>query len=171
MATFRKWMDRVLRTICITLFGALVTLVVWQVFSRQVLNQPSAWTEEAARYTFVWATMIGISIAVGEKADVVMDFLVERLPRLGQRILDLLAYTAVGVFVVYVMIWGGFRQSSGVWNQTNPLLPFTQGQLYLAIPISGCLLAVYLTLHIITVLSSSYEKRQGFNDEVEADVV
>lgn len=171
MATFRRWLDRTLRTICITLFGALVLLVVWQVFARQVLNQPSAWTEEAARYTFVWATMIGISIAVGEKADVVMDFLVEKLPRAGQRVLDLLAYLAVGTFVGYVMIFGGFKQSMQVWNQTNPLLPFTQGQLYLAIPISGVLLATYLVLHTIAVLSSSYEKREGFNDEVEADLV
>ena len=107
MTTFRKWLDRVLRVLCITLFAALVLLVVWQVFTRLVLNAPSAWTEEAARFTFVWVSLLGISIAVGEKADVVMDFLVEKLPVKLQRVTDVLAYLCMLGFVGYVMIFGG----------------------------------------------------------------
>jgi TRAP-type C4-dicarboxylate transport system permease small subunit len=168
MTIVRRWLDRILRALCIILFAALVLLVVWQVFTRLVLGQPSAWSEEAARYTFVWASMIGIAIAVGEKADVVMDFLVEKLPRAGQRVVDILAYLAVLAFAAYVMVYGGLKQAALAWDQTNPLLPFTQGQLYLALPISGVLLVFYLILHITHALSRGYAGREGFHEDAEA---
>lgn len=168
MTMIRTWLDRVLRSICIVLFAALVVLVVWQVFTRLVLNDPSPWTEEAARYVFVWASMIGIAIAVGEKADVVMDFLVEKLPRQWQRIADILAYLTTLAFVAYVLIYGGIKQSALAWTQRNPLLPFTQGELYLALPIAGFLLAFYLILHIAHALSPRYTVREGFHEDPEA---
>ncbi|MDF2491968.1 MAG: hypothetical protein K0R99_4504 [Microbacterium sp.] len=168
MTTIRRWLDRTLRTICVILFAALVLLVVWQVFTRLVLSQPSAWSEEAARYTFVWVSMIGIAIAVGEKADVVMDFLVEKLPVPLQRVADILAYLLVLAFVGYVMIFGGLKQSMTAWTQTNPLLPLTQGQLYLALPVSGFLLAFYLILHIAHACSRAYKGREGFHEDLEA---
>lgn len=168
MTTFRNWLDRALRAICVILFALLVLLVVWQVFTRLVLNNPSAWSEEAARYTFVWASLIGIAIAIGEKADVVMDFLVEKLPKNGQRVVDILAYLSVLSFVAYVMLYGGFKQTAQSWTQTNPLLPLTQGQLYLAVPISGILITFYLILHISHALSPKFAKREGFHEDIEA---
>lgn len=165
MTVIRTWLDRVLRAICIVLFGLLVALVVWQVFTRLVLNDPSAWTEEAARYVFVWVSMIGIAIAVGEKADVVMDILVEKLPRHLQRGADVVAYLATLAFVAYVIVYGGFTQTALAWNQTNPLLPLTQGQLYLALPLAGVLLSFYLILHILHALSADYRGREGFRED------
>lgn len=167
MTTFRRWLDAALRAICVVLFAALVLLVVWQVFTRLVLSQPSAWSEEAARYTFVWVSMIGIAIAIGEKADVVMDILVEKLPSAWQRAADVLAYLTVLAFVAYVMIYGGMGQVSQAWTQTNPILPFTQGQLALAFPIAGVLITFYLVLHIVAALSPGYERR-GFHEDPEA---
>lgn len=169
MTLFRTWLDRVLRVLCIALFALLVALVVWQVFTRLVLNDPSAWSEEAARYTFVWVSLIGVAIAIGEKADVVMDFLVEKLPVPLQRITDVLAYLCVMAFVAYVMIYGGFKQTVASWTQTNPLLPFTQGQLYMALPIAGVLIAFYLVLHITHALSPAYKGREGFHEDLKAE--
>lgn len=168
MTTIREWLDRVLRVLCIGLFAILVLLVVWQVFTRLVLDAPSAWSEEAARFTFVWVSLIGIAIAVGEKADVVMDFLVEKLPLKLQRVTDVVAYLCVLAFVAYVMIYGGSLQVAASWTATNPLLPFTQGQLYLVVPISGAIITFYLILHIIHALSPGYKGREGFHENPEA---
>lgn len=155
----------VLRALCVVLFAALVLLVCWQVFSRLVLGQPSAWSEEAARYTFVWVSLIGISIAVGEKADVVMEILVERLPFAAQRVCDILAYVAGLAFSAFVMVYGGLDQVERAWTALNPVLPLTQGQLYLALPISGVLLSLFFIGHIGHAFSRSYRGRA----EVEVD--
>jgi len=166
--TARARLDGTLRTICIGLSALLVLLVTWQVFTRLVLGEPSAWSEEAARHTFVWVSLIGIAIAVGEKADVIMDFLVARLPVSLQRITDIIAYLATLAFVLYVMVFGGVQQAALAWGQQNPLLPLTQGQLYLVLPISGVLLTVYLTIHIVETLSSRYVGHVGNDEDLEA---
>lgn len=168
MTYFRTWLSRVLHTICVVLFATLVVLVVWQVFTRLVLNNPSPWTSIAAQYTFVWVSLIGIAIATGEKADVVMDFLVEKLPRPLQRVADILAYLCTLAFVLSVMVFGGLKQASLAWAQQNPVLPFTQGELYLALPVSGCVLSLYLVLHIANALSRHYEGHKVLTEDEEA---
>lgn len=156
MTAFDRVVHGALRVICIALFAVLLLLVVWQVFTRLVLNDPAPWTEEAARFAFVWVSLIGISIAVGEKADVVMDFLVAKLPLPLQRGADLVAYLASLAFVLYVLVHGGLQQVERAWAQTNPVLPLTQGQLYLALPVSGALLSLFLVIHIVRVFRRDY---------------
>ncbi|WP_458115708.1 TRAP transporter small permease [Arthrobacter sp. D2-10] len=168
MKKARAGLDGTLRTACVTLFALLVLLVAWQVFTRLVLGQPSAWTEEAARHTFVWVSLIGIAIAVGEKADVIMDFLVARLPVKFQRFADLIAYLTTLAFVLYVMVFGGFQQSVLAWGQQNPLLPLSQGQLYLALPISGVLLTIYMIIHIVGTFSRNYAGHVDHDEDLEA---
>jgi len=170
MTAILNGLSRALHAICVALFAALVLLVVWQVFTRLVLNDPSPWTEEAARFTFVWVSLIGIAIATGEKADVVMDFLVEKLPRSLQRGADIIAYLCTLFFALVVMVFGGLHQVSLAWTQTNPVLPFTQGQLYLALPISGVLLSLFLIVHIINALSRSYIGHIPQEDEEAASL-
>ena len=93
-----------------------------------------------------------------------MDFLVARLPVSLQRIADILAYLTTLSFVLYVMVFGGIQQSMLAWGQQNPLLPLSQGQLYLALPISGVLLTVYLIIHIAGTLSSRYAGHEDDED-------
>lgn len=157
----RRWLDRGLKATCVVLFGALVLLVAWQVFTRLVLEHPSAWSEELARYLFIWMSLIGIAIAVGEKADVIMDFVVERLPLKLQRAADAIAHLSTLAFVSYVMIYGGAQLVRMAWGQTNPLLPVTQGQLYLVLPLSGVILAFYLVTHIASTFSPEYQGHTG----------
>ena len=168
VTTFETWITRVLRVICAALFALLVVLVSWQVFTRLVLGDPSPWTEEAARYAFVWVSLIGIALAVAEKADVVMEFVVERLPKALQRVCDVLAYLSTLAFVGYVMVLGGLEQSALAWTQRNPLLPLTQGQLYLAVPVSGILLTLFLLLHLGRTFAPGYTGREGFHEDPAA---
>lgn len=165
--TLQGLLNRILRITCVSLSAMMVLLVIWQVFTRFVLASPSAWTEEAAIYTFVWVSMLGMAIAVSEKADIVMDFLVARLPRSGQRVADLLAYSAALLFVLYVMVYGGIRQSAMTWEKLNPLLPLTQGQLYLAIPAGGSLIALFIMAHMLRTLSPAYAERPRTLDALE----
>ncbi|TFD55623.1 TRAP transporter small permease [Cryobacterium sp. Hh7] len=154
MTKLKQAIDRVLRTICIALFTALILLASWQVITRVVLNDPSVWTEEAARYTFIWLSLIGISIATGERADVAIDFVVRKLPVAAQRWVTAVAYLTALAFSTIIMIWGGYLNVVLGWNQANPVLPVSQGMLYLAVPIAGLLLTFYLCYHFILIISA-----------------
>lgn len=59
----------------IALFCALIAVLVllaaagWQVIARYFLAQPPAWTEELARFSMVWAGLLGASCAFRLNAD------------------------------------------------------------------------------------------------------
>ena len=46
--------DRTIAAFSVVVMIALVFCVVWQVFSRYVLNQPSTLTDELARFLMIW---------------------------------------------------------------------------------------------------------------------
>lgn len=57
--------DRVIAAFSVAVMLALVVCVVWQVFSRYVLNQPSTLTDELARFLMIWVGLLGAAYTVG----------------------------------------------------------------------------------------------------------
>ena len=88
--------------------GILVIPVSLQIFSRYTALIPSyIWTEEMARFLFVWTIMIGAMIGVREST----HFEVDVWPRLGARAeaaVRLVARTGVLVAAL-VFVWAGDR--------------------------------------------------------------
>ena len=74
----RKIVVKILAGICMVLFVALVLIVTWQVFTRQVLHNSAPWTEEAARYTFVVLAIFSAAFVFGERGHIAVEMLVEK---------------------------------------------------------------------------------------------
>jgi TRAP-type C4-dicarboxylate transport system permease small subunit len=150
---FESGIELVLRWICIFLFSALVILVVYQVAQRQVfipiglMKTGFAWTEAMGRYVFIWLGLLGAAYVIGENDDVAIDFLVRQFPAIVARIVECVAHAIVAFFAVWVMIYGGWRYVSKTWDQGVELLPFTEGQLYSVLLISGALITLYSLIH------------------------
>ncbi|MCK4758607.1 MAG: TRAP transporter small permease subunit, partial [Candidatus Aminicenantes bacterium] len=62
----KKRVDTILEGILITVMAANVLNVLWQVFTRFVLRDPSSFTEELARYLLIWVGLLGASYAAGQ---------------------------------------------------------------------------------------------------------
>ncbi|RMB62128.1 TRAP transporter small permease [Tessaracoccus antarcticus] len=155
MTTFKKALDVVLTWACVVLFAALVLDVSWQVFARQVLNQPSGWSEELAKYLFIWLGLFGSALVFGERGHIAVDFAVKKLPRTGQIILAVVVQLAILAFTALVLLWGGFRVVTLAWNQNLTGLPVNVGPLYLALPIAGVLIAFYTIYHLVRILTGA----------------
>src|SRR5687767_3370542 len=76
------WYAALLSSLLVLPFGILVIPVSLQIFSRYTALIPSyIWTEEMARFLFIWTIMIGAMIGVRDSS----HFDVDVLPRLGRR--------------------------------------------------------------------------------------
>ncbi|WP_372593068.1 TRAP transporter small permease [Actinotalea sp.] len=148
-------MDRVISIACIVLFAALVLTVVWQVIARQVLQNPSVWSEELARYVFVWLGFFGAALVFSERGHIAMDFLVRKLPNRWLRVALILAQLAISGFIAVVFVWGGLRYVEQAWTQSLSALPLTVGPMFLVMPISGALIIWYSVLHLVEALTSA----------------
>jgi TRAP-type C4-dicarboxylate transport system permease small subunit len=120
-----------------------VANVLWQVFTRFVLSDPSPYTEELARYLLIWIGLIGAAYASGRQLHLAIDLLPRRLTGRARTALDVVIRVAVATFAVVVLVYGGTRLVSLTLNlgQTSAALRVPIGWVYVAVPISGALIA------------------------------
>jgi len=85
-------------------FWVLGVTVFYQFFTRYVLNDSAAWTEEIARYLLVATVFIGASIGVAKNNHIQVDFLYRHMPagvgRWLARLVDALRILFFGTAVV-----------------------------------------------------------------------
>ncbi len=157
MRSIKKASDKFLAAVCVILFAVLVATVVWQVFSRQVLNSPSAWTSELAQYLFVWLGLFGATLVFAERGHIAVDFLVRKFPARVEKGTALFVQAAIIAFASLILVWGGYRVAEQSWSQALSGLPVTVGPLYLVMPITGILIIFYAVYHIVAILKGDEE--------------
>ena len=138
----KKHLDRVLEIVLVVLMLILLTDVIWQVFSRYVLRDPSSFTDELARYLLIWVTLLGAAYATGQKLHLAIDLLKSKY---GFRWLDQFILLIIFGFSASVMVFGGWRLMSITLQlgQQSAALQIPLGYVYLILPISGILIIFY----------------------------
>jgi TRAP-type C4-dicarboxylate transport system permease small subunit len=123
--------------------AVLVLPVSLQIFSRFTSLIPSyIWTEEMARFLFVWMVMIGAMIGVREST----HFEVDVWPRVGARAeaaLRILSGLAVLVFAL-VFVWSGIEFTEFAWNRISELAELPLWLIHVAWPLTGFTWIVFL---------------------------
>lgn len=141
----KQKLDKILGVILVALMALMVLAVLWQVFSRYVLNAPSSFTEEIARYLLIWIGVLGAAYAAGQQQHLAIDILPPRLNPKNRIKLRIVINLLVILFCVLVLIIGGgnlvyVNYSLG---QSSAALNVPLGFVYAIIPISGILVIVY----------------------------
>lgn len=147
---FKASVDRLLGAVVATLMGVLVLDVLWQVFTRFVLQNPSSFTDELARYLLIWVGLLGAAYAMGQRLHLAIDLLPTRLSGRGRHVLGIIIEFAVLVFAVTVMVVGGARLVglTLLLRQTSAALQLPLGVVYTVLPISGVLISIYALFFI-----------------------
>lgn len=151
MDSIKKVLDKLLSTICVILFGGLVLLVSWQVFTRFVLNNPSAFSEELAKYFFVWLVMFGAAFVFGENGHMRIEFIQDSLPKKLRMTAQLFIEVSIIAFSALVLISGGLTATKIAWTQMSAALNVPVGYLYAVMPISGCFIIFYCIYNIYVI--------------------
>ncbi|HOM99310.1 MAG TPA: TRAP transporter small permease [Acidobacteriota bacterium] len=146
--TVRRRVTQALEWLLVLLMGIMVLNVLWQVWTRFVLRHPSSYTEELARYLLIWLGLLGAAYGVGRRVHLSIDLVPTRLPGRHRLRLELLIELLVFLFAVSVLVVGGARLVSMTLflGQVSAALQVKLGYVYLAIPLSGCVIAFFSTL-------------------------
>ena len=128
--------SRLLSWLLVFSVAILIIPVSLQIFSRYTALIPSyIWTEEMARFLFVWMVMIGAMIGVRDSA----HFEVDVWPRLGPRANALLRIVS-GLFILgfaLVFVWGGWLFTSFAWKRFSELAELPLWTIHIAWPLTG----------------------------------
>ncbi len=154
MNRLRHLVDRALEFLLATLMAGMVIAVLWQVFTRFVLRDPSSMTEELVRFGLIWLGLLGAAYGFGKRYHLAIDLLHRRSSKTAQRRLDLVTHLSVIVFAFWVLIVGGFRlvDLTLAMGQTSAALEIERGYIYLALPISGLAMIFYSVMSMLEAL-------------------
>lgn len=148
MQEIRNAVDRVLEWLVIALMGLNVINVLWQVFTRFVLKNPSSFTEELARYLLIWVGLLGAAYAVSKRMHLAIDVFTERLQGRRKLLSELFIQLCIFSFALFVMVIGGLNlvQITFKLQQISAALQIKIGYVYSVIPLSGVLIMFYSAL-------------------------
>jgi TRAP-type C4-dicarboxylate transport system permease small subunit len=95
LIALKKVLDRLLEVLVMVVMAVLVLDVLWQVFTRLVLKDPSTWTEELAIFMLIWVSLLGAAVALGRGAHLGIDYFVGKLPQRTRLATEVVAFFAV----------------------------------------------------------------------------
>jgi TRAP-type C4-dicarboxylate transport system permease small subunit len=147
----RSKVDRVVEWTLIVIVAVMTLNVLWQVFTRFVLQAPSSYTEELARYLLVWLGLLGGAYAIGRKAHLAIDLLPMMMKGKKKVILEIVIHALVLLFATTVVLWGGIELVglTLTLQQVSAALQVKLGYVYLVLPVSGALMTFYSISFIV----------------------
>lgn len=140
---FTRWYAGFLSVLLAISVGVLLIPVSLQIFSRYTALIPSyIWTEEMARFLFVWTIMIGAMIGVRESR----HFEVDVWPQLGARAKAAVSlFSRIGVLVIaLVFLWAGIEFTEFAWYRISELAELPLWLIHLPWPLAGASWIVFL---------------------------
>jgi TRAP-type C4-dicarboxylate transport system permease small subunit len=145
-------LDKVLQKLLITLMALLLLDVTWQVLTRFLLENPSSFTEELARFLLIWIGLLGSAHAYRHKMHLGVDIVVKSLsPKVAGALAKIVQLITIA-FAASVLVYGGTKLLllAVHLEQKSPAMQVNMGLVYLALPISGVLLVLYAIEHMLT---------------------
>lgn len=145
VAKINNWLCKVEGAVMVVWFAAVLLVMTCQVISRYVLNAPLNWSEEFARYSFVWISYIGCAYCVGVDGHTNITALLHKLPVNAQKIVRLVGNVImVCVFLRIMPIALNYIAKNGSFLTSVTRVPFKY--LYWSLPVGTALTIVQLLL-------------------------
>ena len=141
----KKRLDKILGGIFVFLMASIVIAVLWQFFSRYVLQAASSFTEEIARFLLIWIGILGAAYASGQQEHLAINILPPKLTERNRIRLRIGINILIILFSLCALIIGGGNlvYISYLLGQTSAALHLPLSVVYAVLPISGLLIIIY----------------------------
>jgi TRAP-type transport system small permease protein len=142
MKRVRLVAERAIDVAAIAAFTGILLCVLVQVVLRYGFNNPLTWSEELARYLFIWCAFLGWIIASRRNSHLSIGFVVERFGPRGQASVAIAIQLATLLFA-WLLGTRGARLVANNWDVENVAVPFNLGVVYLIEPVAAVAIALY----------------------------
>ena len=131
--------------------AALIVPVTIQIVARYTALIPAwIWTEEMARFLFIWMVMLGAMIGVREGTHFEVDVWPQLSDR-GNALLRIVTYAFIFVFAC-VFVWYGIRFVQFGWDQSSELAEMPMAYIFVAWPLAGVTWLLFLYERLLSDL-------------------
>lgn len=154
----KKWVDRLNGALLIVMFLS----TFYQVVARNALHVTAMWTEELAKFLFVFIVFLGSATLMESEEHIRISVLSGRLPHWLSRWLRFFIQLVLLAFGV-VFVWSAWGNVLNSWEFYAPSMTwFRMSYLYLVLVFSGILTIGYIFLNMLrTLLPGLFRSRRG----------
>ncbi len=143
MSSFVETYFNILKFVLTSMLVLLLVPVLLQVLARFMPFIPRyIWTEELARFSFIWIIMIGSSIAVREQTHFHVDIL-PTLPKSWEHKLRILLLMLM-LLLAIIFVVGGYQFARFGSTQHSEIAGLPMLAIYIAWPLAGLSWIVFL---------------------------
>jgi TRAP-type C4-dicarboxylate transport system permease small subunit len=134
-------LDRATRGACVAILAAIFAIMLLQIAFRYALNAPLVWTEELARYLYIWACYLGAAVALRRGTHIAITLLPARLPpRLAAAVL--LGTQGLGLGFLLGLAVLGVQLMARTHTVLAITLPIPWSAIYAAAPVAAGLMSL-----------------------------
>lgn len=145
--------NKILEYLSIFSIGAMLLTIFIQVLARYVFHHSLAFSEELARYLFVYTAFFGTAVVSKNDGHIVMEALTSKLKKNVAKYAKIVAYICTIIFVIILFCYG-IRMMVISSLQLSPALRISMSFVYFAIPSSAFVMLCNLLLLIHDTLKN-----------------
>ena len=155
LTTIKKVLAKLLAGIATILLSVMTILVLYQVFTRYILNSPAAFTEELVRYFLIWTGFIGAAYAFLTRQHMSLVLILDKLTPAKRRMLMAIIDILILVFAIFVITIGGFKLAMSARKVYSALLGIPRSLVYAMAPISGIFIIIAQFINIYEAITGN----------------
>ncbi|WP_299145229.1 TRAP transporter small permease [uncultured Tateyamaria sp.] len=166
---FLKPMDRTLdflSRVCVLLAGiAIVIMTVifaWLVFGRYVLNDTPTWVEQVSLLLVMVIAFLGAAAGVHNHTHLSVVVFRNMVPSSVRTVFVVISDILMAGFGG-MMFWYGLELTKFKWNTLIPLIQWSEGLRSLPLTISGVLLFLFSTGHLVRLFLGRDERQDNID--------
>jgi len=162
MRTLVEVVNRAADVLAQILLGVMVVVVFIQVIFRFFIQQPLSWSEEVARYVFVWIIWMGAAVVVKQAGHPGMDLLTKSFSPRWQRVTEV-AMALLYAATLCTMVVTGFALVYANMSQPSPAMELPMGIPYAAVPLAAVIMLLNVACYVL------FPRRGARGQQVEVD--
>lgn len=151
LAVVDRAVQGVVRWLVIMLMVAMTCAVFLQVVFRYILDAPLDWSEEFARFMFVWVTFMGAASLTRFGQHIRVDAFHLMMPPAARAVVTVLGHLGA-LLCVYLFLIGGIGITRSEWIQLAPAMQIEMGWIYLAIPVAAALMTIWIVADMVRTI-------------------
>lgn len=129
------------------LFWLMGGIVFLQFFTRYVLNDSVAWTEEIARYLLIWVTFVGAAVAMRRRVHISVEVMHKVVSEPVARVMNF-AIDLITIGFVGLLCWYSVTIYERMKIQKMTVIDWPMSYVYAGVGL-GCFLLLYRTVQMV----------------------
>lgn len=135
-------------------FSIMILMGILQVLFRYVFDSSLYFTEELARFLFVWTVFLASAICCRRQSHAAIELFVSWMPEKLRKVALIIASVCTSCFFAVIFI-KGIELTIVTWRQASPAMEIPMGLIYLAIPMGGLLMLIFTIENLYYAITKS----------------